>query len=92
MALSNGHTSFFVDETLIFSNARKGAMRVIAQVRTIYAQASSQEVNFSNSTVVFSKNVEVLQQEVLAAGGSHRDTRHSKGGPIRPILGTFNDH
>ncbi|KAK4407712.1 hypothetical protein Sango_0352200 [Sesamum angolense] len=54
------------DETRIFSQASEEAIHYITNLLGIYAQASAQVVNFSKSSVVFSRNVELPMQEHLS--------------------------
>ncbi|KAL0301989.1 UNVERIFIED_CONTAM: putative mitochondrial protein [Sesamum radiatum] len=56
----------FVDDTLIFSQASEEAMRGVARMLEIYAQALGQAINLNKSFVVFSRNVNVALQDLLA--------------------------
>lgn len=47
----------FADDSLLFANASVQACQEIQDVITTYGLASGQQVNFSKSSVVFSKNI-----------------------------------
>ncbi|KAL0451618.1 UNVERIFIED_CONTAM: putative mitochondrial protein [Sesamum latifolium] len=52
----------FIDDTFIFSQANE---TVITQMLMTYARASGQGINFSKLTMVFSKNVERSQKDLI---------------------------
>ncbi|KAL0407261.1 UNVERIFIED_CONTAM: putative mitochondrial protein [Sesamum latifolium] len=56
----------FADDTLIFCQASPGCSQIIKTVLETYRKASGQEINFSKSSVAFSKNtVGDLRQFIL---------------------------
>lgn len=56
----------FADDNMLYAKASTQACNMIQEVIEIYSRASSQVVSMAKSYVVFSKNVKVEVQEVLA--------------------------
>ncbi|KAL0399998.1 UNVERIFIED_CONTAM: putative mitochondrial protein [Sesamum radiatum] len=57
----------FADDTLLCCQATKEAMECIREILQCYGRASGQEVNLQKSIAVFSRNIQLNQQENLSA-------------------------
>ncbi|KAM5569502.1 hypothetical protein ABKV19_016829 [Rosa sericea] len=61
------HHLFFADDSLLFGAATVAECSTFRQLLNTYEKASGQKINFQKSSVVFSRNVPVETQQVLAA-------------------------
>ncbi|KAL0413804.1 UNVERIFIED_CONTAM: hypothetical protein Sradi_1582100 [Sesamum radiatum] len=55
----------FADDTLIFSEASGESVHTILEVLELYRRASGQEINFSKSSVAFSKNMSETECQAI---------------------------
>ena len=56
-------TSFFVDDSLLFCQARMGDVEKIQELLGKYEQASGQNINSNKSTLFFSNNASFATKE-----------------------------
>ncbi|XP_028070767.1 uncharacterized protein LOC114273190 [Camellia sinensis] len=86
---------FFADDSLLFAAATEDEAGVLRDVLQIYEQASGQKINFQKSTVCFSKNTDLVTQQVtsilgvgsMATYGKYLGLPYCVGHSKRSVLG-----